>query len=76
MGLLSDDDVGKSVFDSAGNLVGEIIGVEDGEATVKTPTNADPDVLAPFDWESDAEQHLPSEQVDRVNADGVYTRPF
>ena len=38
IGLLSDDDAGKSVFDEAGNLVGEIIGVEDGEATVKTPT--------------------------------------
>lgn len=64
------------MFDSSGNLLGKVIGVTEGEATVKTPTNADPDVLGPFSWESDAEQHLPSEQVDRVNADGVYTRPF
>lgn len=76
MGLLSDDDVGKSVYDDAENLLGEIVDLGDEGATVKTPTNADPDVLSPFSWESDAEQHLPSEQVDRVNADGVYTRPF
>ena len=63
------------MYDSGGNLLGELIGVDDDSAKIGTVTNAVPDVLAPFDWEDDAEQHLPSEQVDRVNAVGVYTRP-
>lgn len=76
MGLLSAEDIGKNVYDSKGNFLGEVTGVSEEGAEVKTPTNADPDVLSPFSWESDAEQHLPSEQVDRVNAVGVYTRPI
>lgn len=76
MGLLSDSDVGKAVFDSDENLLGEVIDVGDDGALIRTDADTDADVLSPFEWERDADQHLPSEQVDRVNPDGVYTRPL
>ena len=76
MGLLSDSDVGKKVFDGNGNLLGEITSVGDDGALFRSDPGADPDVLSPLSADGEEEYHLPSEQVDRVNAEGIYTRPL
>lgn len=75
MGLLSDSDVGKSVFDHEGNLLGKITDIGDDGATVRTDDQVDEQSLATQGWKRDDEHHLPHERVEHVKADGVHTNP-
>lgn len=72
MGLLSDDDVGKNVFDDQGNLLGRILGLEEYGATVEPAADANPETLDPYEWEAANENRLDENQVDRVDDDGVH----
>ena len=74
MGLLSDDDVGKSVFDDEGNLLGKILRLEEYGATVEPAADANPETLDPYEWETAKENRLSDDQVERVDNDGVYVR--
>ena len=58
MGLLSDDDVGKNVFDDEGNLLGKILGLEEYGATVEPAADANPETLDPYEWEAATENRL------------------
>ncbi len=50
MGLLSDSDIGKKVFDHEGNLLGEITGLGDEGASVKPHPDAKDSLLEERGW--------------------------
>lgn len=75
MGLLSDSDIGKKVFDHEGNLLGEITGLGDEGASVKPHPDAKDSLLKERGWSLEEEHTLPHDRVDRVRADGIHTYP-
>lgn len=75
MGLLSDSDVGKKVFDHEGNLLGELTDLGDEKASVRPNRDADETALRDRGWSIDEEFTLPHDRINRVEADGVHTYP-
>ena len=75
MGLLSDSDVGKKVFDNEDNVLGKITDIDDGGATVESDPKTDPDTLEPHGWDVASENRLPHDKVHEVEDTGVYVKP-
>lgn len=75
MGLLSDSDIGKKVFDHEGSLLGEITDIGDDGASVRPDPSADEAALRDRGWSLDEEFTLPHDRINRVRADGIHTYP-
>lgn len=71
---ITDDDEGKPVFTSEGNMLGRITDAENGNGIVKTDdeSNLTAKIKSALNWDSDDDTHkLQSDDVDSISNDGV-----